>query len=169
MRPFAAIKQIATLANVVRGLGTLVVATLSVWAALEAMADEFPTAHVIFIGTVTAMAGLLVVYFALIVYEKVSVLITSRVDQARISGLLENLGNDVSEIDLMTAAGIWAGTLAPENIERHSYFRGLKAAVRSDDLVVTYRPGPGTRDRGLYTRVDLNSLKDYWRRRKVIR
>ena len=167
MSLFSTIRNLTTAANLVKGVITLFTTSMSVWVAVTAMLAEFPTPIVILLTLAAALAAAMCAYFIIELYEKASFFLTSRKEQNRIQQLLDNLGENVDELDLATAAGIWAGTLAGENIERHSYFRGLKNAIKHGHLIVRYRPkGPRS---GPGTRVELNSLRDFWRNRKVIR
>lgn len=164
---FSTVKNLATIANLVNGVAAFITAAMSVWMAVTAVLANFPTPLVIFLATAVAALTAIFLFFALQIYGFVTINLMSRKGQNRVMALLDNLGDGAKDLDLMTAAAIWADTLASVDIERHSYFRGLKDAINQGHLIVTYRPeGPKS---GPGTRVEINSLKDFWRKRKVIR
>ena len=160
------VRNLATAANVAKGLGILFAAVVSVWTAVSAVLADWPTPTIIFITVAVAMAAAILVYFIMGVYIRASHFIRTRSDQTRIMTLLNNLGENVAELDIITAAGIWAGTLELANVERHSYFRGLKNAVNAEEIVPTFMEHEHANKN---TRLSLNSLTDYWRRKGVIR
>ena len=116
-------------------------------------------------ATVTLAAALAIVVLAVWIWEKGTLYLTTRRDQQRIVKALNNLGEDTQELDIITAAAIWAGTLDISNIERHTYFRGLKDAVNKRKIEPTNLTN-GKADKK--TKVDFESLMDYWRSKKII-
>lgn len=66
--------------------------------------------------------------------------------------------SDLDQIDLVTAAGIYAGTLESTDIVRHLRFRELKQAARERELKVFKMNGPKP---NMKTTVKPSDLKEY--------
>ena len=111
--------------------------------------------------------GLNIVCAAIWVFDKIRLAFKTAVEQDRIMAALGNLGEEVAELDLLTAAAIWAGTGEIENIDRHVHFRGLKNAVDNNRIKAENFDGRGKAYKK--TKLDFESLKDYWRGKGVIR
>jgi hypothetical protein len=111
-------------------------------------------------------AGLAAVACGLIIWERATLFLTSRKEQRRITATINALGDNVQELDIPTAAAIWAGTMETANVERHAHFRGLKNAVDRGLIRPTNHAAPRTAN--MHTKVDVSSLLDFWRSKGVI-
>ncbi|MEO3428924.1 hypothetical protein AAFN88_08725 [Pelagibius sp. CAU 1746] len=128
--------------------------------------DGLSTSAIVAYSMLALVSGLAAVSLALWIYERATLFLTSRRQQERIMQGLLTLGEDVTELDIPTAAGIWAGTYSAESVERHLNFRGLKSAARRGLIKTTYTEDGKVNVR---TKLDLESLKEFWRKKGVIR
>ena len=126
-----------------------------------------PASDIIMILAVTIAAGLVVAAHGLWIWQTGSVFLTSRKQQDHIIQSLNDLGEDVENLDLPTAAAIWAGSHDDQDITRHVQFRGLKNAVNLGKIKATNLRSGENANRT--TQVDFESLQDFWRTKGVIR
>lgn len=146
----------------------LVVGTLpSVVAAISGYFEGLPWAAIIVYWTAALAVGMALVLLSLLTFERATTFYTTRKEQTRIMTALENLGESITELDLPTAAAIWAGTAEIGNIERHTYFRGLKNAVDMGKIKASNFNKAGKANRN--TTVDFEALKEFWHKKRVIR
>ncbi len=128
--------------------------------------DQLPWSLRVPAMMVSFASGLIIISLGVFLYEKIGVFVTARADRKRILGHLDQLGENVTRLNIKTAAEIWAGTREEGDIQRHIYFRCLKDAVNNGKLFSINLEKK--QKANIKTAVDVESLKAFWRSKGVI-
>lgn len=130
--------------------------------------EGLPTAAFITYLTATAAFGVALANAGVSLYEKAQSHFTSRRERMRITQQLKEYSDSGhTKIDTVTLAGIWRGTMEEGDLQRHLYFRMIKAAIDSGEMGVATFRGP-TKKADRYTKVLVTEVVSYFKRKGVI-
>lgn len=128
---FRSLQQIGHFFRTVQGWVGVLSALPTVGAAVMAFLEDQPWSGIIFISTATLAYMLAAIYCFIGTMDYVKGKLTKN---RIIRGLQSYQNSGYVNIDLPTAAAMWANTRDDQSIERHISFRKLKAAVDTKKL-----------------------------------